>query len=83
MRLYELAHRIATDIQMLCNEPSHRVTVIEFVRSGFDEDGQPIPHEQYQEDWLRCIDCENLNTPKCLKCREIHAVTHDMMDPIE
>ena len=48
MRLHELAHRMATDVQMLVAS-EHRQGLLKFVLGGFSESDEPEPSEVYRD----------------------------------
>lgn len=68
MRLCELAAEITRQLQDIA--PGCRLLVLDYIRSGYSEDGQPIEHAPYQADMLRCIDCERPRG-ECAGCLEV------------
>ena len=58
MRLHEVAHHI--NFLIIEHVPQEdRGLVLEYVESGFNQDGECIPHAEHQESMLRCLDCPN------------------------
>jgi hypothetical protein len=74
-RLYEIAHRWRGDL--LAVDPDNRALLVDFVRSGIDEEGGLIEHSDYQHDILHCLDCPRFNTKDCLNCKELQAARSD------
>jgi hypothetical protein len=69
MRLHELAHRITWDVLQQVHRPEHRRVLLNYVLTGFDNEGQPIAHAPHQESWFRCLDCPR-NSEECETCKE-------------
>ena len=68
MTLNQVVHQFEALLRGV--SPERRLLVIDFVRSGYDGDGDAIEHERWQEDVLTCIDCQKQRSD-CAACREI------------
>jgi hypothetical protein len=75
MKLHELAHRIATDVQLI-SPPEYRLTLLHFVLDGLNEYGEPIAHSQHRIDMLRCLDCDK-PASECPTCKEVSGMGTD------
>ena len=73
MRLHELAHTISADVQLVVNRPEHRLNLLQYVLSGFDQNGMAIVHSQHQIDMLRCLDCPK-DASECPTCKEVKEI---------
>ena len=58
MKLHELAHIIAGEVQLIVRK-EHRLIVLAYLASGFDENGDRIEHAEHQRDMLRAIDSDD------------------------
>jgi hypothetical protein len=69
MRLYELAHRLTTDITLTIPQ-EYRPAFLSYLVSGFDEAGKRIAHSPGQTNTLVCMDCRR-SSDECASCNEI------------
>ena len=57
MRCYEIAHMVNAMLRRVDVTTENRILILDYVRSGYDEDGNLIERSEHSDKVLRCVDC--------------------------
>jgi hypothetical protein len=74
MKLSQLYHLLQSTVIMHCPKDFRR-QFWQFAPEAFDEMGEPIALEPYQEQTLNCLACPKLGTEACNTCSELPVAT--------